>query len=323
MTKFFGCLAILAMIGMLLAGCEWDNTTNSASWDDSYSWVNFSGTYRAQDGGEMVVNHGVLVINPDTTVTGSVTKVEYQKVGEGLGTDVGDPNVYSGTLHIDLVAGTVTIVAGGFIFTDDGTGNLTTSGGLNGTIEYATGAWSIDFGTGGIANGEDILATYSYDSRKTPGSTTTALDYPWSGIYSMRVEQLGNHVRIVDGKFGTYEGVVTTVSNGGGDMSGTTSGNVEAQFEVTGVTLDGRKIRIVGSFLGGYIAPSQGTSTTGSTGGGTPVGTGSQFGALQGRILQAIWVEPDGTTADVVGQAGSVTVDLTPYIPITSTTTTR
>jgi len=316
MKQLFGCLLVAGMVGLLVAGCEWTGTKGSASWDSSFNWVNFSGTYRAQDGGEMVVNHGVLVINPDTTVTGSVSKVENQLVGRGLGTDIGDPNVYSGILHIDLIAGTVTIVAGGFIFTDNGRGVLTTSGGYNGTIEYATGAWSIDFGSGGIADGEGILATYSYDSRSGStgtggGGTTPPQDYPWSGIYSMRIEQLGNHLRIVDGKFGQYEGIITTVSNGGGDMTGSTSGNIEAQFEVTGRASDGRAITIVGSFLGGYIAPSVADAAT--------TGTGSAYGALQGRILQAIWVEPDGTTADVVGEAGTVEIDLSAFTSPTRT----
>ncbi len=318
MKHVSGCLALLSVVILMFAGCEWKNTDGSASWDDSFSWVNFSGTYRAQDGGEVVVAHGTLTINPDTTVTGNVTKVENQKVGEGQGTDIGDPNVYSGILHIDLIPGTVTIVAGGFIFTDDGIGHLTTSGGLAGTVEYTTGAWSIDFGTGGIAEGQDIMATYSYDSRSGGsggGGGTTAGDFPWSGIFSMRVEQLGNYVRIVDGKFGQYEGVITTVSNGGGDMTGTTSGNIEAQFEVSGAASDGRAIRIVGSFLGGYIAPSQGDGTAGST----RTGTGTAYGALMGRILQAIWVEPDGQTADVVGEAGSIDIDLDAFQPADDT----
>jgi hypothetical protein len=123
--------------------------------------------------------------------TGHVIRIENQLVGSGLGTDIGDPNVYSGILHIDLIAGTVTIVAGGFIFTDNGFGVLATSGGLNGTIEYATGAWSIDFGSGGIADGDHILATYSYSSR-TPSEGGSS--------------DAGNVIRIENQKIGEGQG---------------------------------------------------------------------------------------------------------------------
>jgi hypothetical protein len=314
MKQLFGCLLVAGMVGLLVAGCEWTGTKGSASWDSSFNWVNFSGTYRAQDGGEMVVNHGVLVINPDTTITNNAENVHNQFQYDGKGTDV---SIYEGELHSDLVPGSVVIVAGSHIFTDDGAGILSSSGGLEGTIEYDTGKWSIDLGAGFVAETASIKATYSFYPRASggvsPGSdgTNEAQDYPWSGIYSMRIEQLGNHLRIVDGKFGQYEGIITTVSNGGGDMTGSTSGNIEAQFEVTGRASDGRAITIVGSFLGGYIAPSVADAAT--------TGTGSAYGALQGRILQAIWVEPDGTTADVVGEAGTVEIDLSAYTSPTRT----
>jgi len=59
--------------------------------------------------------------------------------------------------------GTVTITDGVETFTDNGIGGLTGSAAGTGTINYATGAVTLDFNAN-VGNGTDILATYYYNS---------------------------------------------------------------------------------------------------------------------------------------------------------------
>jgi len=293
--------AFVAVVCVVL-GCEWKGTSDKDAWDDSYSWINFSGTYRAPDGGELVVKQAT-VTTWYTSSTNSTTLhiVTDYKIGEGDWSAT-----YGGTLpaaFVPLSPGSMKIGAGGLYFIDDGSENLTVSNSSwFGHIEYNTGAWSIDLTGAPLPSGEDILGSWNYyDTNKTSNTGGGAEgDYPFSGIYSVRLEQLGNRMRMVDGKGGTYEGQIMTVTSGTGDKTGLTSGRVELQFEVEGLAHDGRRIKIYGSLFGDYVAPTS-DDTERQT---------QHTGNLGSRTLQAIWVELDnpGLTGDIVGTAGSVEI---------------
>ena len=82
---------------------------------------------------------------------------------EPLGTTDGSSVTYSGTLaNAPLVRTTLTISAGE-TFTDNGDGTLTGSGVGTGTIDYATGAWSITHASTPAAS---IAITAAYTYRK-------------------------------------------------------------------------------------------------------------------------------------------------------------
>jgi hypothetical protein len=82
-------------------------------------------------------------------------------VGEMLAMGNGD-TTYSGVLnHHSIVRESVSITAGGFSLTDDGSGVLS-GGGRSGAIGYGTGSWSVDFKGVPLADGTPIVADYCY-----------------------------------------------------------------------------------------------------------------------------------------------------------------
>lgn len=85
---------------------------------------------------------------------------------EVIGTTVAGDSTYSGAFaHGQVAPGSVAITVGNFQLTDDGNGNLTGDAGETGTINYSTGAWSIQLGAAGLpAAGTRILADYTYSA---------------------------------------------------------------------------------------------------------------------------------------------------------------
>ena len=177
-----------------------------------------------------------------------------------------------------------------------------------GTINYDTGAWTLTLTSPGLLSARNILASYVYNVAVVQPPSPEPDDpsdpsNPWDDIYTMRVDQLGNKLSFIDSKNGRYEGVLTGVSNTGGDSTGQTGGQIEALFEVNGNTSDGRPITITGSFTGLYIAAGEDSDST--------TESASTTGFLNNRVVQAMWVEQnDGSTAEMVGQAIAISVEL-------------
>lgn len=103
---------------------------------------------------------------------------------------------YAGTVtYAPVVAGTMTITDGVETFTDDGAGNLVTddSSGTDGTITYATGAYSVTF-TNAVAAAPTMNYTYNYE-KATDGvpevdvdltsETLEALDFMLRAKYTL------------------------------------------------------------------------------------------------------------------------------------------
>lgn len=96
---------------------------------------------------------------------------------EAYGTGNGSTVTFAHTAtHLSVVPGTVTIIAGSVVATDDGLGHLTGTGIASGTINYATGVVSITYSTA-PANALAITMGYSYAN-------------PTSGIVTMGVDQM-------------------------------------------------------------------------------------------------------------------------------------
>ncbi len=101
-------------------------------------------------------------ISTQVVTGGDAVTVTAEVTGTGDGTSTS----YSGTLtNSPVVAGTVTLQAGVYPFTDNGTGGLSSANDPDflGSINYSTGAWSINTGTNAaVGAGESIQATYDY-----------------------------------------------------------------------------------------------------------------------------------------------------------------
>lgn len=101
------------------------------------------------------------------------TTVSAENIGSGDGVET----VFTGTLAFKAGGATrtchgVTVtVTGGEVLTDDFNGNLIGNNGAVGTINYATGAWSITFDTAPASAANNIKATYQWENSNVKGVT--------------------------------------------------------------------------------------------------------------------------------------------------------
>lgn len=289
MKKILLPLLALPLFCLIFAGCEWSSGGGAQTWNDRENFVDFSGSYKASDGGVLVRQFGAGsgATTNTTTTTNTVS-------GELLATGDGSTTAFSGVLaHPTLIRGSLTIVVGGYLFNDTaGTAagtvalTVTPADGSSGTINYNTGVWSLSF-PAPIASGTQILAAYQYLS-------TTSVVTPNQGnhgdpIYSFVLYQQGNTIQIVDSNNSKYEGYIGSVRTTGGtpidldpssQKAAPTTGPIVAQFYVTGYS-QGYNVQITGVL--------QGTLTTAST--------------LANRTMKATFVETGGYDADVNGAA--------------------
>jgi len=246
-------------MALLIASCEWESSSSDSgdTWNDSYNWINFSGTYRASDGGLLVASSG-----GDTQV---------------IGTGTGSTFTFGDTLdNAPIVSGSVSVTDGNESLIDsDGDGNLSSTPGGTGTINYETGAIHVEFFDAPNA-GVSVTATYKYEGGGD------------SGVYSITVYQHGNLLTFTTSTGLELTGYMGSVSTAGGDSTGGTDGEVVAHFEVSG-----GGVEITGTFQGDYTAGAVGAS-----------------GTLANRVMQGTWIEAGGT-GDIQGVAGSTTITIT------------
>lgn len=196
--------AVAASCAVLFAGCEWTSSGGDSSWSGNYDNMNFSGTYRT----------GVISVSTTTTTPVDVSVSE--KVGSYSPASTG----YSGKLHGGVVVGSLGISAGAFTFSDNGSGVLVGLPNTQsaGTINYSSGAWSINV-PGGFADSGSIIATYSYNSTSVTGGSNGT-----TSITAVTVSQVGQNLTM---RFSN--GV--TMAGQFGSVNETPTG-YNAQFEV-------------------------------------------------------------------------------------------
>lgn len=275
----------LAICAALLCGCEWTAGGNVDSWNtsqkvdawtsDSMEWADFSGTYKASGGGVLVKAYAVI------TSTNQV-------VAEQLGVGDGSKTAFSGNLGHSPVRSTLTIVVGGYRFTDAGTASTNTGGtiqlavapsdGTWGTFNFGTYIWTLEF-PAPIAAGTQILADYYYNS------TSEEQGNHGKAIYSFVVYQMGSKIQIIDSNGSRYDGNIGNLRLTGdqpvADETGKVvhNGPVEAQFSATG-TSQGYQVTIVGVLQGTIAAEN-----------------------LSGRTMKATYIEEAGAQADINASA--------------------
>ena len=259
--------AMAALIG-LTVGCEWTGTSSEESWNDAYSWVNFSGTYRLYD---------LVEATPGTDPTESTTTTEIDVINENQGSTIDGVDSYSGALHnTPVVAGSVTITINGVPFVDNGTEVLVGANG--GTIKYGTGAWTAKT-VGSPDPNRDIRASYTYVKSGTvvvPGNPGTT----GSTITQFTVNQQGNLLTFTDNNGVVYNGRVTGANVPSESRS---AGNVRLNFEVTA----GNGARIIGTLSGDW--------------------SGGTTGTLSNRLLRGTYSR-GGTHVELQGASGSVAI---------------
>ncbi len=305
MSRILKYLVVLAVVAMY-TGCEWDTVgEDEESWNDAYGWVNFSGMYRAMDGGILVTDF--TYTSPEDGTEGTVT--ETAVAGEIIAYGVDESHAYGGSLENGPVsAGSLAISAGGFVFNDNGDGTLTGTAGTAGTISYASGAWTIDLNALEIGAGVAIVAGYVYEA-SGPSAPQAEPGNTGGPIYTFLVEQLGNRLTVTDSGGAVYTGVISDVASTSGQSAGSSGqslviGQVIATFNVSGVSRAGMNVRITGTLTANYGRETD-TAGGGADAGGAAAGGDDAVQIertyLQGRLMSATWIEDDGTAADVVG----------------------
>lgn len=176
--------AILVAVGVIVAGfivgCEWEEITDEDAQLSKNSSTNGTAVVTTNADGTVTTNWVQTTTTNTVTVTNTVTTTNGTGTGtngtggatgpattvptEAIGTGVLKQSVYSGAFaHDDVKSGSVTIRAGGlYVFTDNGDGTLSGTAGATGTINYDTGAWSIDLKGADLPTGTSISATYQY-----------------------------------------------------------------------------------------------------------------------------------------------------------------
>jgi hypothetical protein len=288
-VRLLKCFCILpsAFCILLLSGCEWSAGTGGGSssglstWNDRENFVDFSGVYKAADGG-VVVRKAGAGSSSTTNTTYSTNNVS----GEILGTGNGSVTAFSGVLaHPTLIRNSLTIVVGGYRFYDSSSSSagtvaltVTPADGSAGTINYNTGAWTLSF-PAPIANGTQILAAYSYLSTTT--EVISNQGNHGDPIYNFVLYQQGNTVQLIDNCNSRYNGYIGNVRATGGtpidpvNPTTPTAGPIIAQLYAEGVS-QGYNVQIVGT-LQGTLAD----------------------GALSSRTLQATFVEEGGYDGNI------------------------
>lgn len=310
-NAWIGVLAAVLAIG--LAGCEWETGSGSDSWSSSFDWVNFSGTYRSAAGGLLVTDYTTTPSTPGSTNVMAVT-------GESQGTFVVNQTAFSGNLdNGNIVPGSASI----YLYNDGGTlrtlidnGNrVLTSGADSGTIDYISGAWSINFNPlNPVTEAGRIRANYSYQISNSGSAGSGARPGSTGSIYSFVVVHKGQNLTVTDNNGAVYEGKISEIRSASGAQNTdigqvgddeSANDNVSqrakytyyesplpedgdviiASFDCSGVSHAGVPVRITGVFQGTVAA-----------------------GVFTGRTMSGTWIEAYGKTGDINGQTTSLPI---------------
>ena len=117
---------LAAATAALFAGCEWTSSSGESSWSGSYDDMNFAGTYRISSLAQTGEGGGSTAATWTTTTEGGGTFAAGKKTASGA------------TAHNNIVPGSVKISAGGYVWTDDGSGNFAFNGGSAGSTTTTT-----------------------------------------------------------------------------------------------------------------------------------------------------------------------------------------
>lgn len=284
------CLESVAMVAMVaLLGCEWEGTDSGDTWNSRYSWVNFSGVYKGASGGVLITDY--TASSGEIGATGGVfTAVET------VGTASAGQSLYSGTTdHSPVTAGSFQISVGVFSLRDDGSGNLSGSG-KTGSVQYGTGAWSIDLLGEWPPSGSAIVASYNYSTSSSSAASPSDAGTSGVVIYSFVVEHTGNILSMTDNNGSVYKGKFSGVSTTGSinqDSTTTTplpGEEVVGSFTASGESKAGMKVNMTGTFQG--------------------IVQGSELQlSLADRRMIGTWIERNGKTGNINGYAASADID--------------
>ena len=291
MHSRFSYLAIASLAAIAFSGCEWGGVHEN-TWNDGYSWANFTGTYRFTKAVVFLPNQVEEEEDTsETETTTTTTTTEYKtinnKVTTTMKTDTtadgvvpaGDSGIVPGSFKVTVHAksGSVTVV-------DDGSGNV---GG--GKVSYETGVWNINSISFYAQKGDKVTIEYAYRNKKVippvvdpdpkPG---TYPNYSMVNLSYLKVTQQGNKLTMSGDSGIVYTGRLTgastptdgyvaaqtvrlsfEVSSANGDtITGHFSGNWSGAADKNYGTLSDRQIHGTHSRAGNFVGTAADTTIT-------------------------------------------------------------
>lgn len=239
MHSRFSYLAIASLAVVAFSGCEWGGVHEN-TWNDGYSWANFTGTYR-------FVN--ALITPASVDESGTASTAEYtERNGNGSGnmqtsskaggkvSPVGE-GIVPGSFSLNLSTGVVS--------DSQKDGKLFRGTQEVGSVNYSTGDWSITSYVAAPA-GEHFSISYRYFWRPTDPKTSDV----GSPISYLNVTQLGNKLTMSGDSGIVYTGRITGSNVGRNDYQSARS--IYISFEAS--SANGQ--RITGNFSGEWSGAS-------------------------------------------------------------------
>lgn len=266
-----------AICAAALVGCEWGGVHSGESWNDAYSWANFTGTYKlvstidaASESGS-----GSSSSSSSTETSTTVTTTNYPST-TWSGSYTGNKTYQTNRQH--LRPGSVNITVAGLEGSfSDKSGVMAYSGATanSADVDYATGAITItlvnesyfagkkpkismmaekiEVTTTTTRNGTTTTTTTSGDSSKT---TKKSVPITW-----LNLTQKGNLLTFVDNNGVTYSGKITGASCPTADQSGyVQAGHIRFTFEATSTA--NSAVTLSGSLSGDWSGASSETTGT-------------------------------------------------------------
>lgn len=298
MKRILGIAMCAVVAAGLMAGCEWSTSSeHNSSWNDSYNWVNFSGTYRSAAGGMLVTDYTSTPSTPGSTNTYTTT----ESAGS-LGT--GNIQATGKASKHPIVPKSFTVSIGSDVaLSDNGEGVLSDGGGSSGTVSYEGGQWTIKLAdTQAKMYNRNITISYAYQVGNSGSSSGAKSGSSGKAIYSFVVAQQGEKLTITDNNGAAYKGHISNLRS----TSGVASTNsmprdgdvIVASFSTSGTSAAGKQVTITGTFQGSVAAS-----------------------VFTGRTMQGTWIEAGGKTGDINGTTTSVAISAAAATTETETTT--
>ncbi len=292
MKRFAWIGMCIAVLGMGVAGCDWETGSDATNWSSAYNWVNFSGTYRGVGGGLLIT---------DYTTTPSIPGVtNVYSTSQSGGTMPARETSASGRVsNGNIVPGSFMVTVGNNATLADTAKDGLLTGNGSGSVDYSGGTWSIkiDDAAADFDKANSITVSYSYTVSRDGTSSGGARPGSTGAIYSFNVTHRGQHLSFTDSNGATYTGVIGELRTASGAERGDEDSRympvdgdtMIATFEIAGRSAAGMGVRIVGSLQGTVAA-----------------------GVFTNRRITGTWIEAGGKTGDINGQTATIPIVLTP-----------
>ena len=210
MHSRFSYLAIASLATLAFSGCEWGGAHDN-TWNDGYSWANFTGTYRFVNA--VYYTPAATSSEEDTAEESTNYPVKNGQANAKMSTNTGA----GGSLQNDngVILDSVVMKVNNIVtISSDSSGNLIYNGKTVGSVTSA-GAWNFALPTSaGTSTGNSISITYNYYGNPGPKTPKPEPDSNAINLSFLNVTQQGNKLTMVGDNGNVYKGQLTGASTG-------------------------------------------------------------------------------------------------------------